>query len=139
MVGFDYGAFSKPAFDHIRIDRSLHQKVHRTDLLCFLLKDTDKFFSNDLSLCFRLRHPRKLLIKPLLGIDTDKIKIIRPILAKYRFHLITFMFAKQPMIHENTGKLLSHRLCQKHRRYGRIHPAGKCAKHFACSYLFANL
>ena len=103
VMRFDHRAFPKPAFDHIGINRSLYEKIYRADLLCLFLKYTDKFLSDDLSFCFRLRYSCKFFIKPVLRIDTDEIQIIGSVRPKYCFYLIAFILTQKPMVNKYAG------------------------------------
>lgn len=48
VVGLDHCGFSaKSGLYHIRVDGSLCQEIHGSDLLCLFLEDTDKFLSDN--------------------------------------------------------------------------------------------
>ena len=79
VMGFDYSALAKTTLDHIRINGTLYQEIYFTDLLGLFLEDTDKLFTNDLSLSFRLFHTGKLAVETLLCIHTDKVQVIRAV------------------------------------------------------------
>ena len=93
MMRFDNCGFSaKSTLYNIRIYRSLCQEIYCTDLLCFFLKDTDKFFTDNLTFCFRLCNSCQFIIISLLCIDTDKIQIKLTIRSEYSFNFISFIF-----------------------------------------------
>ena len=74
MMRFDYGRFSaKSAFYNVRINCSLCQEVNGSDFLCFFLKDTDKFFTDNFSFLLRLCNSCKLVIITLLCIYSYKV------------------------------------------------------------------
>ena len=58
----DSGFTAKAAFYDIRVNGALCQKVYRTDLLCFFLKDADEFFANDFALMLRLGNSGQLAV-----------------------------------------------------------------------------
>ena len=62
MVRFDHSRLSaQTALYHIRIDGSLCQEIHCSDFLCFFLKYTDEFLTDDLPLLLRLCHACQLV------------------------------------------------------------------------------
>ena len=138
VVRLDHCRFAKARFDHIRIDGSLYQEVHRTDLLGLFFKYTNEFFANDLTLLFRFCHSCQLVIKTLLCIDTNEVQIIRSIRSEYCFHLVPFIFTQKTVIHEYTGQLLAYRLGQQYSSNRRVYSTGKCTENFAVSHLFTH-
>ncbi len=136
MMGLDHRRLAADsAFHYVRINRPLNQEVHGSDFLRFLFENPDKLFTDNLAFFLRLCHPGQLVIKPLLGVDPNKIQIVRTGRAEHRFHFVAFVFTKQPVIHEHAGQLLAHCLGQEHRRDRRIHAAGKGAQHLSVSDL----
>ncbi len=94
MVRLDHCRFAaETALHHVGIDRSLHQKFNRADLLCFFLKYADKFLADDLALPFRFRHALQFLIETLLRIHTDKIELIITVGTEYGFYLVALVFS----------------------------------------------
>ena len=76
VVRFDHCGFSaKTALYNVRIDGSLCEEIHCSDLLCFFFENTDELFTDDLTFCFRLCNACKLVIVSLLCIDTNKVQI----------------------------------------------------------------
>ncbi len=74
MMGFYHGGLpAQTAFHYIRIDGSLHQKVHSPYLSGLFLEYTDKLSADYLSLLLRLGHSCQPCIKTLLCIDTNEI------------------------------------------------------------------
>ena len=53
-MALDHGGFTFAAFDHVGINRALHEEIHRADLFGNFFKRTDKFFADDLTLLFGL-------------------------------------------------------------------------------------
>ena len=92
MVGLNRCRFSKTGFNDIRINRSLYKIIDSTDFLCFFFKYTDKFFSDNLSFCFRFCNSCKFAVETFLCIDSDKIQVIWTIRSEYSFYFITFIF-----------------------------------------------
>ena len=108
MVGFDHCGFTaKTGLYNVRVDGSLYKEVYSTDLLCFFFKDTDKFFTDNLTLCFRLFYSGELVIITLLGIDTDKVQVVRTVRTKYCLDFIAFVLTEQTVIYKYTGQLFT--------------------------------
>ena len=107
-MAFDHGRLSaETALYYIRVDGSLCQKIHRTNLLGLFFKDTDKLFTDDFSLTLRLGLSFQFFIITLLGVHTDKIQIKGAAFSKDFLHLVSFVFTKQTMIHKDTSQLLA--------------------------------
>ena len=92
-MGLDNGALAKSALDHVWINGSLYQEINGADLLCFLFKNTDELFTDDLKFSLRPLHACQFFIESLLGIDTDEVKIVGTVWTEDRFHLISLVFA----------------------------------------------
>ena len=77
VVGLDHSGFTaQAAFHHVRINGSLHQEIHSSDLLCLFLKHADKLLADDLSLFLRLFHAGQPIVEALLRVYTDEVQII---------------------------------------------------------------
>ncbi len=122
MVGFDHSRFStQAAFHHVRIDGSLHQEIHGANLFGFFLEYTDEFLADDLAFLFRFRDAGQSLVEAFLCIYPDKVQFIVARRAEHCFHLVSFVFAEQAMIHEHTGQLFPHGLGEQDCCHRRIH------------------
>ena len=139
MMGLDDSGFSaQTALYHIRIDGSLNKIVHRADFPGFFLKDPDEFFSYDLSLLFRILLPCQFHIETMLGINPDKIKLIRALRAENGLHLISLILSEKSVVNKDTGQLVSYGLGQENSRHGRVHAAGQSTEDFSVPYLFPD-
>ena len=108
MVRLDHCGFSaKTALYNVRINGSLCKEINGSDFLRFFLENTDKFLTDDLTLCFRLSNSGKLIVVSLLCINADKIQVELSIWSKYALYLITLVFTKKTVIYEYAGQLLS--------------------------------
>ena len=104
VMGFDHCGFSaETALYNVWINGSLCQEIYGSDFLCFFFKNADKFFTDDLTFCFRLCYTGKFIIVSLLRIDTDEIQIELSIWSEYAFHFITFVFAEKTMIYTHSS------------------------------------
>ena len=112
MVGLNRCRFSKTGFNDIRINRSLYKIIDSTDFLCFFFKYTDKFFSDNLSFCFRFCNSCKFAVETFLCIDSDKIQVIWTIRSEYSFYFITVIFTSQTVVYEYAGQLLADCYCK---------------------------
>lgn len=72
---------------------------------------------------FRLGHTGKFAIEPLLGIDTDKVEVIRPIRSEDRLHQVSLVLAEQTMIDKDTGQVLADGFGKQDRGDRGVHPA----------------
>ena len=92
VVGFDHCGFSaQTALYHVRINGSLYQEIHGTDLLRLFLEYTDELFTDDLTFCFRLCNTCQLVVVSLLCIHTDKVQVKLTVRSEYAFYLIAFI------------------------------------------------
>ena len=107
MVGFDGCAFTETTFNDIGIDRSLYQEIYSTDFLCFIFKDTDKFFTDNLSLCFRFGYAGEFCIETILCVYTDEIQVVWSFRPEYGFYFVAFIFTQKAMVYEYAVELLS--------------------------------
>ena len=107
MVALDHCGFSKSGFDDIRVNGSLNEEVYRTDLLCFFFKYTDKFFTDNLSLCFRFGYAGEFCIETILCVYTDEIQVVWSLRPEYGFYFVAFIFTQKAMVYEYAGELLS--------------------------------
>ena len=98
---------AKSAFYNVRINRSLCKEFYCTDLLCFFFKNTDKFFSDNFTLCFRFCNSGKLVVVSFLCIDTDKVQVKLTIRSKYCLNFIAFILTKKTVIYKYAGKLFA--------------------------------
>ena len=105
----DDSGFAEAGLDDVRIDRTLHQKVHSTDFLCFLFKDADELLADDLALSLRLGHAGKPGIEALLRVDADKVQVIWTVRSEDCLDLIALVLAQQTMINKDAGQLLADR------------------------------
>ena len=139
MVGLDYRRLAQAALNNIRINGSLYQEIHGTNLLGFLLKYPDELLADNLALLLRLGYALELLIETLLHIDPDKIQIVWAIRTEYCLNLIPFILAQKAVVHEYAGQLLADGLGHEHSRHGGINAAGQGAECLAVAYLFLQL
>ena len=97
------------------------EEIHLADLLGFLLEDTDKFLTDDLTLRFRLCNTGELVVISLLCVHADKVQVKLTIRSEYTFNLITFILTKKAMIYKYAGKLLADRSGKKSCCHGGIY------------------
>src|SRR5881227_2305418 len=57
-------------FDDVRIESSLHEKLHVADLARLFVKDIDESCADDLSFSFRVEDTTQSAQEPLTGINT---------------------------------------------------------------------
>jgi hypothetical protein len=110
MVAFDHCGISYTTLHHIGIDGTLYQVVYLADLPGFFFKYPDKFFPDNLPLCFRVGYTLQAIQESLLCIDPDQVQM-KPIF-EYPFHLIPLVLPKQTMIYKNADKIAAYGLMQ---------------------------
>ena len=124
MVRFDHcGLSAQTTLYNVRINSSLCQEIYCTNLLGLFFKNTDKFFTDDLTFCFRLCNTCQLVIVSLLCIDADKVQVKLTVWSEYTLNLISLILTKKTMVYKYTGKLLSDRSGKKSCCNGRINTA----------------
>ena len=139
VMGFDHCRFSaKTTLYNVRINSSLCKEIHCSNLLCLFFENSDEFFTDDLTFCFRLCYTGKFIIVSLLRIDTDEIQIELSVWSEYTFHFITFVFAEKAMIYKYAGKLLSDCSGKETCCNRRINSTGQGKKYFAIANFFAD-
>src|SRR5690242_20586259 len=127
MMRLDRGArtFDRNAFDDIRVERSLHQEIHRSDFFGLLLKDRYKFIADDFSFSFWIGDAIEPLKKPRARVHNSYLGF-KSALEKF-FDAVFFAFAKQTVIDKNAGELMANGFVQEACGHGGIHTARHCA------------
>ena len=74
-MALDDGGLALAGLDHVRVDRALHEEVHRADLMRDLLEDADELLADDLPLPLRLFNARQTGQEALLRVDADEIQL----------------------------------------------------------------
>ncbi|MPN23940.1 hypothetical protein SDC9_171333 [bioreactor metagenome] len=136
MVTLDRACAARPALNHIRIDRALQQELRATELFRFLLKHANKFFTDDLSLSFRLCHTRELAQETFPCVHFDDVERKRVMIDLH--DLFRLVLTQKAVVNKYAGHLAADRLMNQHTRDGRINPAGERADHTFVSNLRAD-
>ncbi len=102
--------FGGAAFDHVRVERALGQEVGAVDLGGFVGKALDEGVADPLALLLRIAHAGQGGQELLLGLDDVQVRaeVIAELLDDFGF----FIFAQQPVVDQDAGKLLADRLGQ---------------------------
>ena len=125
VVGLDHCGFSaKSGLYHIRVDGSLCQEIHGSDLLCLFLEDTDEFLSDNFTFFLRFCHTGKFSIITLLRVDTDKVQVKLSVRSEDLLNLVSFVLSEQTVIDEYASKLFSDCTGKKSCCNRRIHTSG---------------
>lgn len=138
VVTLDDGGLAEAALNDIGINRPLHEEIDLADLLRFGFKDTDEFLADDLALLLRLGHALEFFIETLLGIDADKVQIVRAVRAEHGFDLVSLVLSEEAVIDEDARQLLADRLREQDRRHGGVDAARKRTERLARSDLLAQ-
>lgn len=138
VVALDDGGFTETALDDVGINRPLHEEIDLADLLRFGFKDTDEFLADDLALLLRLGHALEFFIETLLGVDADKVQIVRAVRAEHGFDLVSLILSEEAVIDEDARQLLADRLREQDRRHGGVDAARKRTERLARSDLLAQ-
>ena len=102
MMALDDGSIAGTGFDDVRINRSLSQEIDRSDFTAFVFEDTDKFFTNDFPLPFRIADAFEFAEEAFRGIDADEVHAA---VFKGAFDFIAFVLTKEAMVDEDAGQL----------------------------------
>ena len=138
VVALDDGGLAETALNDIGIDRPLHEEIDLADLLRFGFKDTDEFFADNLALLLRFCHSLEFFIETLLGIDADKVQVVRTFRAEHGLDLVALVLSEEAVIDEDARQLLADRLRKQDRRHGGVDAARKCTERLARSDLLAQ-
>ena len=125
VVALDDGGLAETALNDIGIDRPLHEEIDLADLLRFGFKDTDEFFADNLALLLRFCHSLEFFIETLLGIDADKVQVVRTFRAEHGLDLVALVLSEEAVIDEDARQLLADRLREQDRRHGGVDAARK--------------
>ena len=136
MVGLDDSCITGAAFDHVRINGALCQKVYRAQLLGFPFKSTDKFLADRLTLGFRIGNAVELFHESSLGIDADKVDVL---VCKCSFYFVAFVLPQEAVVYKNTGQLLADCTGQQCRTDRTVYAAGQCQQYPTVADFFPNL
>ena len=113
----------RPAFQNIRINRTLRQKFDSVLFARLFLKDTDKLCAYDLTLRFRIGYACQLAEKTIHGINVNEIRV--HLTAKYLHDLLRLALAQQTVSDMHAYKIPADRLDQQRCDDRRIHSARK--------------
>src|SRR5205814_2693382 len=95
-------------FDHVRIERSLHQEVDViSDIGGCLLENVDEGVANDLSLLFRIFHTGQGCEKAFLSVN--RYQLDSQVGAERPLYLLTLVQPQQSSVDENAGELIANR------------------------------
>ena len=138
VMTLDDGGLAEAALNDIGIDRPLHEEIDLADLLRFGFKDTDEFLADDLALLLRLGHTLELFIETLLGVDADKVQVVRAFHAEHGLDLVPLVLSEEAVIDEDARQLLADRLREQDRRHGGVDAARKRTERLARANLLAQ-
>src|SRR6185437_12180971 len=109
-MGFDRGRrpFDRNALDHIGIERPLHEKIDRADLLRLLFKHRNESAPDHLALAFGILHAFERAQKALAGVDHPQAAF-EPLLEN-GLDALFLALAQEPVIDEDAAELAADRL-----------------------------
>ncbi len=138
VMALDDGGLAEAALNDVRINRPLHEEIDLADLLRFGFKDTDEFLADDLALLLRLGHSLELFIETRLGVDADKVQVVRAFRAEHGLDLVALILSEETVINEDARQLLADRLREQDRRHGGVDAARKRTERLARADLLAQ-
>ena len=138
VVALDDGGLAEAALNDVGINRPLHKEIDLADLLRFGFKDTDEFLADDLALLLRLGHSLELFIETRLGVDADKVQVVRAFRAEHGLDLVALILSEEAVIDEDARQLLADRLREQDRRHGGVDAARKRTERLARADLLAQ-
>ncbi len=130
-------AVRRLGFDHVGIERPLHEIFHAGNLGCFFFEHGDKLVTDDDAFAFRVFDAGKLGQKAFARVNRDHRKMHD--VAKRRQYRRRFPFAQQSMIDEDAGELLADRARDQRCGDRRIDPARERADDLVAPDFNANL
>src|SRR5574341_1182096 len=89
-------------FDHVRIQSSLHQKIHLTQLFSLFLKDLNELVSDDLSLLFGVGDASKGGQKSFSHSHPFDIQLT--VIGEGFEDFLKLIFAEQAIVNKDTGE-----------------------------------
>ena len=128
------------AFKNVRINCTLSQEVNALKLSCLFLKNTNKFATDYLTLCFRVANTCKLVKITVSCINIYKVCI--ELRTKHLDNLLTFALTHKSVVYVNANKLLADSLDKKRCNNAGVNSTRKCQKHLFVANLrsdFGNL
>ena len=134
-------AGERHAFDHVRIERALRQKIGRTfsvtcDFLGLALEHVDEQFADGLALFLRIVDAFERLEEKILGGDMHQRNVV--VAAKQSDDALAFTEPQQPVIDEDASELIADRLVDENGGDRGIDAAGQAADHPALPDLPAD-
>ncbi len=131
VVGLDVRrAGPATGLDHVRVQRALHQELHRRtlvrdDLGLRLLEDPDELTADDLPLLLGVTDPGERLEEPLLRVHNLQLYAGRG--HEVLLDLLGLALAHQAVVDVHAGQLGADGLLDQRRRHGGVDAAGQTA------------
>ncbi len=94
-------------FDHVGIERPLHEEAHVRNLGGLFVEDFDELVADRDALLLRIVDAGEPLEETLGGVDCDHVEMQH--VAKRGDDVLRFVLAQQPRIDEHAGQLLADR------------------------------
>lgn len=138
VVALDDGGLAETALNDVGINRPLHEEIDLADLLRFGFKNTDEFLTDDLALLLRFCHSLEFFIETLLGVDADKVQVVRAFRAEHGLDLVSLVLSEEAVIDKDARQLLADRLREQDRRHGGVDAARKRTERLARADLLAQ-
>ena len=135
VVGLDGSGrtFDRNRLNYIRIDGALAKPLYAINLMCFVVKYFNKCAANGLSFRFWIGQSCQGIVKTLLRIDTNDVQPQVHVGIEYLF---VFIFAKQAIVHKDTGQLLANSSMNKGSSHGGVYSTRKAHHHLISTYFF---
>lgn len=136
VVAFhDFAAAS--ALNDVGVDRALCEIGRAAEFRCFLLKDADELFADDLAFALGIEDTFHALDEAVGRIDRDEANLERA--GKHLANHLGFVFSHKPVIDENARQLVADGFVNQHGDDRGIDTAGETADNVAVSDLFADI
>ena len=125
------------AFDHIWIQRALHQKLDVAKFAGLFLENRDKFVADPPPLDFRVLDTGELAEEPFAGVHVNHVHA--ELIAKYAHHTGGLVLAEQSVVDEDRHEPRANRPMNQRRGDRRVDPAAQSAHRQAVTGQFADL
>src|SRR5581483_1328159 len=101
-------------FDHVRVERPLHEPADVAEPARLLLEDADELTADDLALLLRLLDAGEQLEEPLLRLNVDEGDV--EVAPEGLDDLLGLVLPEQPVVDEDARELVADGLVHEQRR-----------------------
>ena len=97
--------------NHVCVKCSLCQEFHIFELACFVIKDIDKFVTDDLPFLLWIRHTSQFIKETFGSVCFNDIET--KLTTKHVHNLVSFPFTKKTVVYKDTDQLITDSFLEK--------------------------